>query len=53
MRDEWVSLARGLSRKEFLKLGGAGLVAGTGLLGVAGCGGNSSGKYCNGSLSKA
>jgi hypothetical protein len=40
----WESLARGLSRKEFLKLGGAGLVVATGLLGVAGCGGNSSGK---------
>src|SRR5215210_4439360 len=45
MRDGsgWVSLARGWSRKEFLKLGGASLAAGTGLLGVAGCGENSSG----------
>jgi multiple sugar transport system substrate-binding protein len=46
MRDGsgWVSLARGWSRKEFLKLGGASLAAGTGLLGVAGCGESSSGK---------
>ena len=40
----WDSLGRGLSRKEFLKLGGAGLAAGTGLFGVTGCGGNSSGE---------
>ena len=32
----------GLSRKEFLKLGGAGL-AGAALLGTAGCGGSGSG----------
>ena len=37
-----VSAGRGMNRREFLKLGGAGL-AGAALLGSAGCGGSSSG----------
>lgn len=37
-----VSRAGGWSRREFLRLGGAGLLGGMGLLGAAGCGGDSS-----------